>query len=542
VIRLTIVGTLLTGALLGKQRHSPLIQQSHESSTTILHTTSTGNRDSTVSSSSLSLTILDLPELTTWLVGNYSNTATQFYDTTLNEEQGEIWLHRGFERFLSQHPQLHPRDEISPIDNDKHQHVVVMICAYLHLNHYLYRQYQKKGQPKQGVQPPYSVDELIDLLTTRITENIDHNRNTIRAKTTYILAVPTWNPKRGNEIGLSKIQNLFHLTTANSSSSSSSSNSSWSNDIQYISLGYERNIYWQKVISPNHIIPIPYVVSSINHQQMTTIATTMMEPKQQRPNSIFYVGDTRPNAVRWSGCNRTALLKPIIQAFDYVSTNINNSIGNHYSNKSSIDKNVFIRLINSNRYTKKKKSQQLMQVSSQRLTMIEYNTIMSESKFCLIVCGDTPTSRSLASAIIHGCVPLFIGIERWYGYCMYPCHVGWGWNTLHESIAYSNNMQQQHMSHFPFETIFDYSLFPSIDENQFLQNPVRSLETFLNQSIDYNTNTLKSQFLNTMLPYNNDDFQSAFIYGYDNPMTTQLFGKAVQFIWTSIIHHLSSQQ
>ena len=44
-------------------------------------------------------TILEIPELTTWLIGNFTPQAMEFYHQTLNEEQGELWLHRGFQQY-----------------------------------------------------------------------------------------------------------------------------------------------------------------------------------------------------------------------------------------------------------------------------------------------------------------------------------------------------------------------------------------------------------------------------------------------------------
>ena len=69
--------------------------------------------------------ILPLTELTTDLVNSYPAAARDIYQKLrINEDAGEVWLHRGFER----HPdRTWNQSEAS----------VVIIPAYLHLNYYL---------------------------------------------------------------------------------------------------------------------------------------------------------------------------------------------------------------------------------------------------------------------------------------------------------------------------------------------------------------------------------------------------------------------
>ena len=50
---------------------------------------------------------------------------------------------------------------------------------------------------------------------------------------------------------------------------------------------------------------------------------------------------------------------------------------------------------------------------------------MRVADFCLVMCGDTPTSRRIFDAIVADCIPL-IGTRLW-GRCEEPCHEGWGW-------------------------------------------------------------------------------------------------------------------
>jgi Exostosin family len=334
--------------------------------------------------------------------------------------------------------------------------------------------------------PPYSTDDVARIIRERIQHYNHHHQitNKIASITTFVLAVPTWNPKRGNDVGLSKLQEMFQNLTTTTPATTTTTTSTTNHDrIRYLSLGYERNIYWQKVPSPYHIVPIPYVVTmaplhwttttttSVATYQNSTTVEFIREPPtppttpsslHARPTTIFYSGDTRPNAVKWSGCHRTAMLQPLMDHYSVPSyrSNTNIDTGNHH--------NVDVRLINSNRQGR---ASQSANATIAKLSMSEYNDKMRHSQYCLIVCGDTPTSRSLSSAIIHGCIPLFIGQERWYGRCGNVCHPGWGWNVLPDD---------SNISHLPYDGIFDYAQFPSIDEHAFLQNPVHSLEQFLN--------------------------------------------------------------
>jgi hypothetical protein len=615
-----------------------------------------------------------MPELTTWLVGNYTTEALEFYNNTLNEEQGEVWLHRGFQRILQQQQQQQQEQEQVPKEkhssNNNSQYTdtwnpatwwqwirsqtssssssslsnpaasqymnaessmdrvytqgksntsrIVLICAYLHFNQYLYtkkhragkKQYRKRTIDSGNDQSrPLSNEEVVNLLEQRI--NAYHNTNDDIKSTIFVLAVPTWNPKRGNDIGLLHIQQMFQNMTATTNSATIISPT---NRILYMSLGYERNIYWQKVPSPFDVIPIPYVVTNAlptkittpismqqqqqqhHHQPSATIESNFVPPKYhslpERPMTIFYVGDTRPNAVKWSGCNRTALLLPIIEYYNKNSFAASTSTSNNKSNHNDV--RVYVRLIDSFRRQRRNNNNN---TNNSRLSTVEYNDMMAHSKYCLILCGDTPTSRSFSSAIVHGCIPLFIGKERWYGYCgsrtnnknrsPSTCHAGWGWNVLHDqnwnddtimtqykhprqNMESSIRAQRHHTtkvaSHFPYDTIFDYRGFPSIDEDAFRQDPVQALQRFLKESSfptssSYSFESMvrwKDEYIHCkMIKHGaiqtehpdltkeisrnrmDDEFRSAFIYGYGHPVTTQFFGNAVQYIHESIVHHLN---
>jgi Exostosin family len=429
--------------------------------------------------------MLHLPELTTWLIGNFTDEAMHFYNHhALNEEQGEIWLHRGFLR-LKKRERWKAPSVSTPHENQS----VIIICAYLHFNQYLYKKRQQlpkgvaaKQQIKDG--PPYSTDAWMRILQDRVEDAVTaYTAKSSSARWTFLLAVPTWNPTRGNEIGLSQLSKFFYRNVIPRQAPHK--------NIRYVSLGYERNVHWQKVASPHDILPIPYVVTVAPKN-----ATEEQSEIERIPNSIFYVGDTRPHAVRWSGCNRTALLQPLQDYYHVSSTTAHDTSP------------VYVRLIPR---------------KAPRLSMDEYHRRMAQSHYCLIVCGDTPTSRSLASALVHGCTPLFIGIERWYGYCDDPCHAGWGWTVLHNGT----NLPASHhppaaISHFPFASMVDYCRqFPSVKEQEWAQNPVQALQTFLQQHPPALSLGLQEI--------------SMFLYGSGNPVTTEDFGSAVPSIWESFV-------
>lgn len=202
------------------------------------------------------------------------------------------------------------------------------------------------------------------------------------------------------------------------------------------------------------------------------------------PDSVFYVGNNRKHGVEWGGCNRTSLLAPLMIA-------ANNSSGNHHP--------WYVRLD-----------------GQSMLSQQQYNQRMLLSDLCLIVCGDTPTSRSLSSAMLHGCIPLRIG-SRWRGLCDPPCHKGWGWSITHN------------LSHLPFANCIDWNQFPEVDEALFLQNPPAVLDRTLRDM----GSSRKAQIRKIMQKH-----QMAWVYGWGDPVTSNDFGDSVLYTWESIVHHL----
>jgi hypothetical protein len=146
------------------------------------------------------------------------------------------------------------------------------------------------------------------------------------------------------------------------------------------------------------------------------------------------------------------------------------------------------------------------------MTQEEYNQRMASSEYCLILCGDSPTSRSLSSAMVHGCIPLRVG-SRLRGLCEPPCHKGWGW-----TISGSEN------PHLPFGERLDWTLFPEINEAPFQQNPAQVLHATL-----AGISVQKSAQWRLIMKQH----RQGFVYGWGNPVNSTLFGDAAEYIWES---------
>ena len=75
------------------------------------------------------------------------------------------------------------------------------------------------------------------------------------------------------------------------------------------------------------------------------------------------------------------------------------------------------------------------------------------TRFGILVCGDTPTSRRTVDVILSACIPMIVG-TRLFGKCTYPCEPGWGWQ-----VSGPDN------PHLPWQgTWFDWRHFPVLDE------------------------------------------------------------------------------
>ena len=152
-----------------------------------------------------------------------------------------------------------------------------------------------------------------------------------------------------------------------------------------------------------------------------------------------------------------------------------------------------------------------------RLSQEDYNLRMFTSEYCLIVCGDTPTSRSLASSMLYGCIPIRIG-SRLRGRCEEPCRPGWGWSVAD-------------LPHLPFCDKIDWESFPEVDEAAFSNNPGAVLDQFFSQT----DAAKKSKFREAM-----KQTQMGWTYGWGSPVDSMEFGDAAKYAWDSLVAYLLS--
>jgi hypothetical protein len=307
--------------------------------------------------------ILPMPELTTWLVGNYTQQATAYYNhKALNEEMAEVWLHRAFMN--------HPDRTDDPENAD-----IIMVCGYLHLNFFLLRNVDDQDGINRSL--PMKREEWARLLLERLLAVCCKEGQTVKTAA-ILLATPTWNPSVSDEIGINHMSRLLQSYQVPT----------------LMALGFERNEAWSRVPT-ELIVPIPYVATpSVSREELLAYFDL-----ERTHNFLFYAGDQRRHADAWAGCNRSRLVEKL-------------------ANRQDMDVGL--------------------RTKASRISQDDYNRRMLTSDFCLILCGDTPTSRSLTSAVLHGCVPLIIG-SRLRGFCEPPCHKGWGWYIAEQShIPYSN--------------------------------------------------------------------------------------------------------
>jgi hypothetical protein len=384
-------------------------------------------------STSLKFYIIPIPEYTTWLVENFTQQAKQFYDSVLNEETIEVWLHRAFSNFSLDQGQV-----MDPAEAD-----VFLIPAYLAFR------FENSG----GSQHP---NEFAKVVYERLY-------NTSKP---HLFLGPSNNPQRSRVIGIhGMIKGLLQA------------------GVNIYSVGIERNPFWQGGLEPSRILPIPYQVkpSLMKHELASATST------HRHANFCFYSGDTRKHAMSWSGCNRSMILP----------------LQNHSSNL--FDVRVYP-----------------TRPAKHRLSQDAYNHRMLTSDYCLILCGDTPTSRSLASAMIHGCIPLRIG-SRLRGLCEDPCHAGFGWNST--GLAYP---------HLPFGQQIDWNAFPEVNEREFINSPFETLQTHVFKLF---TAERKVRIRDKLR-----EVQLGWIYGWGNPIDSNEFGAAAMYAWQSFQFMLSQVQ
>lgn len=271
----------------------------------------------------------------------------------------------------------------------------------------------------------------------------------------HLMLIPSWNPGRSQEAGIKALAKALRDILDNK-------HLLWS-------VGFERNSMWQG-IDVNRILPIPYVVRPSSELKARN--------KYPRTNNfVFYAGDYRRNAKAWGGCHRDTMILPFMK------------------NKTN-DDNMDIRLVG-------KKT---------RVNQTEYNKRMMTSEYCLIVCGDTPTSRSLTSAVVSGCIPIRVG-SRLRGLCEPPCQAKWGWE-----VSGAEN------PHLPFADEIPWRDFPEVDEEEFTKSGRQVLQDLLTEFSEEKKGKLRSILHRVQIWW---------IYGWGDPVTSTDFGEAVPYVWNS---------
>mmetsp|Transcript_17533 Transcript_17533/g.25945 ORF Transcript_17533/g.25945 Transcript_17533/m.25945 type:complete len:464 (-) Transcript_17533:132-1523(-) len=362
--------------------------------------------------------LLEAAQFSTDLINNSTDNAIHFYDSCLNEEVIEIWLHKGFKALRSSRTY-----DITHAD-------VVLIPFYGHFSDW-----------RQG-----DIEKIVN--STLIPAIYNKNKP-------HVVLCPSNNPKRSRDAGIPTLITSLEMAGVNV----------WS-------VGIERNPGWQGNLNPRRIIPIPYLVKPASSTRISVL--TELPPLPKRNSSFFYTGDLRPNAIRWSGCNRS-MVEPLSSVPEWM-----------------------VRIVESNN----------------RLSQKDYNKYVETMEFCLIVCGDTPTSRSLASSIVHGCIPVFVG-PRWQGKCEKPCKCKFGW-------AVTN------IPHLPYMERIDWSQFPLVNEAEFARQPEAILRRdVLNKFHPSQRHDLREK-MRKMLP--------GWVYGVGNPVTSDSVGGVAEYAWHSILH------
>jgi hypothetical protein len=149
---------------------------------------------------------------------------------------------------------------------------------------------------------------------------------------------------------------------------------------------------------------------------------------------------------------------------------------------------------------------------------------MTTSDWCLVLCGDTPTSRTLTSSVIFGCIPLLVG-SRLRGLCEVPCHKGFGWTVTGKEYP-----------HLPFVEKIKWEEFLEVDEETLLNTTIAKHD-FLLQMLNSYDPERKERLREIM-----KNVQSGWIYGWGDPVKSPHFGEASKFIWESWVTALTHNQ
>ncbi len=287
-----------------------------------------------------------------------------------------------------------------------------------------------------------------------------HTKNPTMKTKPHLILIPSWNPTVAANVGIKELCRRLE-------------NKGYSN---LWSVGFERNTFWQG-LPVQRILPIPYVVRP-------DVFLFQNDSSRRVANFVFYVGDRRPNAQNWAGCHRDKLILTLQNASSGLFD---------------------VRLV----------------TKHNRIEQSDYNHRMATSDYCLILCGDTPSSRTLTSAIVSGCIPLRVG-SRLRGLCEPPCHGGFGWKSTGGNYT-----------HLPFSETIPWSLFPEVDEQEFMDAGQEVLSELFKK-----VDNIQKQKLRSIM----QEVKSGWIYGWDDPVNSTTYGDATIYIWQSFLAALSQQQ
>ena len=388
--------------------------------------------------------------------------ASKYYEKALNEESAEVWLHKGFEQL--------PQRTLDPKEAD-----VFVIVGYLHLYYSLQPKPHKNRRSNNKKQQQSSSPPVWIKFVSQYHNSI------IDPTKPHLLLVPSWNPTVSRKVGIYGLINMLKAKGG------------IVNEKNLWSVGFERNPMWQANLSPSRIIPIPYVYQLNNNESNTQQQQQQQQQEQSRLNNfVFYAGDARANAQSWAGCYRSDLISSISS-----------------SNSSSLNPNSTISM--DVRIVGKKN----------RIDESIYNMRMKTSEYCLILCGDTPTSRSLTSAIVSGCIPIRVG-SRLRGLCEPPCHKGFGWTVTGPRYT-----------HLPYKERIPWEEFPEISENDLLKEGKHLLDKLFQE---YDTSK-KKKLYDIM-----DEVRPGWIYGWGDPVTSNNLGDAALYIYESFVAALKEEK
>lgn len=384
----------------------------------------------------------------------------------LNEDVAELWLHRGF------------AEAVDGRTDDPLQADVFLVPAYFYLS----------GSTGKGMVDNLSHGERLGRLISQLDESIDSivqqlilstadgrgERNaslTLLTNETRTIMMEEWLAKN----------RLPHVVLSPATNAPMAGNLGIPKLVQFLArkvgranvyaVSFERNDGWAGGTALSNVVVAPYVVRPhLSPKKMAEVFTNCT----RRDNFVFYVANSRPHAVEWAGCNRSM----VMPLKDEPNMKVGVGIG---------------------------------------LTPQDFQHYMLESDYCLITCGDTPTSRRLTDSMIFGCIPIFIG-TRLFGECEAPCFPGWGWTYTHG------------LPHLPYDERIHWRRFPIVDEASFAEEPKQALE-----DVFRNYSAADKEGLRMIMRR----VQFSFIYGWGSPLDMPPhLGKATSALWTSIVDRL----